>query len=211
MKRKYLAVVITAAISSLALIGCEHSEPSPPTIDDLVHKEATKASLEQSNREQQELKEFLAAARERDPSVVDAYYSVDEKGNKVINLVRNTGEKDDSGMGVLETVGMAMVGGMVGSMLANALVPNNPPSNYYRNNSAYYRRMNEDDERRYRGGAVAAYNNHMVSQNIQSVRNSPTKMSNIKASHAKLTTSKPAFQSKSGSSARSSSYSGRGG
>lgn len=137
----------------------------------VVTAAAAVPATEQSEEEKKELAEFLAEAKKRDPNIIDAYYSVDDKGNKIINLVRNAdpaktaeGEKPaEEGLGMLETVGLAMAGGMVGSMLANALVPSNPAPNYYQQNSAYYQRQTPEEAERYRSSATSSYNNHLSS------------------------------------------------
>ncbi len=250
--------IVTLGVA-IAMTGCgaEEVEAPKPVVEtkpvesvqteQAVHDEATKAALEQSNQEQEELKEFLAAAKERDPNIVDAYYSVDSEGNRIINLVRNappaeaapTAEgaeakpaeekkEEDEGLGMLETVGLAMAGGMVGSMLANALVPKDPPQNYYQNNSAYYQRQTPAEAQRYRSSATASYNNYSMNNHMQSRSNGKSqsgfignsqsgsigntssgtigKSSVSSASNGSLTSSKPAFQSSANSSIRSSTY-----
>lgn len=190
MKKQLLALSIAFVLS-----GCGE-EVTPPTTPpavvapspaaetkspEQVQADAAKAVTEQTAEEQKELKEFLEAAKARDPQIVDAYYSVDAEGNKIINLVRNAtpatengdakaaeAEKkpEDEGLGMLETVGLAMAGGMVGSMLANALVPNNPAPDHYQNNSAYYQRQTPEEAQRYRNQATANYSRFSMDSHI---------------------------------------------
>ncbi len=180
LKTKILSLSIL-----FSLTGCNDASPPPaspaPEQKQIEQVQApvaaatatAPAGIETSEAEKQELKEFLEEAKKRDPNIVDAYYSVDENGNKIINLVRNAspapttaeGEKaaeasKDEGLGMLETVGLAMAGGMVGSMLANALVPNNPAPDHYQQNSAYYQRQTPEEAERYRNNAVSNYNNY---------------------------------------------------
>lgn len=230
MKKTVLATAIGSAMV-LTLTGCgeepRYEEPTPTvTVEDMVHKQAIADALSQSNKEQQELKAFLEEAKKKDPSIVDAYYSLDANGNKIINIVRNNGTlpatspsttqpQQDEGLSSLETVGLAVAGGLAGAALANAMIPDAPSPSYYHQRSAYHYTETKEEERRRRGTAVAGYNNHLVSRNISSIRSNPTKMSAIKANHTKfttpkLTTSKPAFRS-STSGARSGAYGGKGG
>lgn len=196
-----------AGVCATALVGCEqgHTEAE---LDLAEQKAVAKALLEQNNQDNQELKEFIASAKEKDPSIVDAYYSVNDDGEKVINVVRDSGEKDSEGFSMLETAGLAVAGGLAGAALANALIPNNPPQNYYQTRSAYYAKESPEEERRRRGLAYYNYNQHSAA----AVASSRSLSSSVgqKAS-PQLTTSKPAFQSKSGSSTRSSAYGSRGG
>lgn len=229
---------------AMVMTGCGDDAPAPqaqaPAVETRVvevvekvepnHDEATKAALEQSNKEQEELKEFLAAAKERDPSIVDAYYSVDEEGNKIINLVRNAAPaaaataaapatpgaaptpaaEEDEGLGMLETVGLAMAGGAAGALLANALIPKDPPRDYYQNNSAYYQRQTPEEAQRYRSSATANYQNHSMSNHMRNSSSMMGKSTVSSTSGGALTSSKPAFRTSMDSqSSRSSSYVGK--
>lgn len=172
MKTKILSLSLL-----FSLVGCYEQTPPPAPPEKVIEQvqvPATPAAPELSEEEKKELAEFLAEAKTRDPNIIDAYYSVDAEGNKIINLVRTVtpapataaaaGEQQaDEGLGMLETVGLAMAGGLVGSMLANALIPNNPSPAHYQQNAAYYQRQTPEEAQRYRNNAVSSYNNQLVS------------------------------------------------
>lgn len=215
MKKTILSYAVGAIIAAGALSGCEDSSynESRDPVEAAIQSEAIKLSVQQSNTEQKELKDFLRVAKQLDPTITDAYYSTDSNGDKFINVVKAEKSPDESqqgqsittgnGGGMLQTVGMSMAGGFVGSALANSIIPNHPSPSYYESNSRYHYNESHNEERRRRSNAVAGYNNHMVSKSVNRVRTNPVKM---KAISTRISTSKPAFRSSS--SARSSSYSG---
>ncbi len=207
-----------------SLAGCNEQAPppAPPAAPEKVIEQVQAPAAptpEQSEEEKKELAEFLAEAKKRDPNIIDAYYSVDAEGNKIINLVRNAapveaaktaeGEKPaDEGLGMLETVGLAMAGGMVGSMLANALVPNNPSPTHYQQNSAYYQRQTPEEAERYRNNAVSSYNNQLTSPSSASRSAIGKSMAPpTPAAPAPTPTAAPATQTQAAAPAKSTSAS----
>ncbi|UUW39781.1 hypothetical protein VP14_094 [Vibrio phage VPMCC14] len=199
MKMKYLA---TAIASVLVITGCEQSHDNVttvPTMDDLVRQEAIKQSLSESNKEKEEIRMFLETARKQDPSIKDAYYSYDENGNKMLNVVREdtsqqSSSDGDEGLGGMEVFALAAVGGLVGSALANSMMSN--PSYHdrsYRQKTYYSQRMTKKDAEKRRQSYTAMYNNRKVSNNMEMVKRNPSKMST-------LTTKRNAFVSKSNTS-----------
>jgi hypothetical protein len=223
MKKSILSLAVGVAIATGALTGCEPvNEQSPDLADSLVQSDAIKLSVEQANKENKELKEFLAQARKLDPSIVSVYYSYNADGEKFINIVRKDDNEENeqsvepapasTGGAVASsnyehashnTFGMSMAGSLVGSALANAMIPSHPSPDYYHGRSDYRYRESMREEEKRRNSAVASYNSTMVSKNVSKVRSSPTRM---KAINTRVQTSKAAFRSSG--SARSGAYSG---
>lgn len=108
-------------VSATTLTGCEPTEDPQATAAD--EADIDSQTREKINAEEAELKEELRKAQEKDPTIKDLYYSVDDQGNKVLNIVRETkdpatGEtKAHSDVMPLVT-GMAL-GMLMGNMMAS--------------------------------------------------------------------------------------------
>lgn len=203
MKKSILAVTIITLLG-----GCEPRDDAQYIVDTLVQEEAIKASLAQANAESAELKEFLEEARKTDPSIVDAYYVINEEGDKSISVVRSETDEDGNLTGfetAVTAIAAGALAGLGGAMLANAMMPNNPPTSYTPPApSAIYKDKDEEERKKRRGGFVSTYNSQMVANHTSSIRSNPSRMSVL--SNKALTSSRPAFQGTS--SARGGSYSG---
>ena len=130
--------------SAIFMVGCEQKEYQTPTERGVSNSKPTQTQTTSPNSqayqavsetaEDKELKDMVAKMKAQDPSIVDAYYSVDEAGQKVLNLVKeeagsvvdaagNVVEQATSGSG-LSTFMWAMAGGLTASALFNAFNKN---------------------------------------------------------------------------------------
>jgi len=130
--------------SAIFMVGCEQKEYQTPSERGVSHSTPTQTQTTAPNSqayqavsetaEDKELKDMVAKMKAQDPSIVDAYYSVDEAGQKVLNLVKeeagsvvdaagNVVEQATSGSG-LSTFMWAMAGGLTASALFNAFNKN---------------------------------------------------------------------------------------
>lgn len=130
--------------SAIFMVGCEQKEYQTPSERGVSNSTPTQTQTTAPNSqayqavsetaEDKELKDMVAKMKAQDPSIVDAYYSVDEAGQKVLNLVKeeagsvvdaagNVVEQATSGSG-LSTFMWAMAGGLTASALFNAFNKN---------------------------------------------------------------------------------------
>lgn len=197
MKLSKLAIAIGASVS-LLLAGCD----APTTYTPEQVNSATRTTL---NQEDTELKQALAEARAKDPSVKDMYYSVNDKGEKELNIIREvkdpvTGQTNASS-DIWPVLAGAGVGMIVGNMLAGG--------GYNKGAPLYSKTRSYEDERRRKNEVAAGYAGYVRSNTVRSFT---SKSNSYKPSWSSNTSSSRvsgAFSS-SGSSARASSYSGGG-
>lgn len=130
--------------SAIFMVGCEQKEYQTPSERGVSNSTPTQTHTTAPNSqayqavsetaEDKELKDMVAKMKAQDPSIVDAYYSVDEAGQKILNLVKeeagaavdaagNVVESATSGSG-LSTFMWAMAGGLTASALFNAFSNN---------------------------------------------------------------------------------------
>ena len=130
--------------SAIFMVGCEQKEYQTPAERGVSNSTPTQTHTTAPNSqtyqavsetaEDKELKDMVAKMKAQDPSIVDAYYSVDEAGQKILNLVKeeaggavdaagNVVEQATSGSG-LSTFMWAMAGGLTASALFNAFSNN---------------------------------------------------------------------------------------
>lgn len=86
------SLMVGGAVSVLVgVVGCD--DPSSVSQQqaqaDFIKQETLKETLQQRNTENTELHNMLITMRERDPSVVDLYYSFDDKGEKQLHIIRD--------------------------------------------------------------------------------------------------------------------------
>lgn len=159
MNVRDLTAAAVIATSMLSLTGCEQ-EVSGKDMDAYVEDTAKSETMAQVAKEDIDLKDNLTKLQEKDPSVKDAYYSVDDKGQKQLHVVREDAEKPDSVQNSVWPIVGAMAGGAIlGNMLAsggaNNYVRQNPPAA-----SGYYAREDEKKNRNtYSGGYVGSVMN----------------------------------------------------
>lgn len=143
MFKKTIAYAVL--FSAVLLTGC-NNEYEAPKNSSLHSSNAPSSSVSNNNQtyqptyesaEDKELKEILAKMKAQDPSIVDAYFSVDENGEKMLNLVKkdenastesvaggNSSSSEGSGQSALSTFMWSMAGGFAASMLYDAFTKN---------------------------------------------------------------------------------------
>lgn len=153
MKLKNTLGLVIAMSMPLFLAGCEPAEdPQATAADEADIDSQTRTKL---NQEEAELKEELKKAQEKDPSIKDLYYSIDDNGNKVLNIVRET--KDPAtGQAQAHNDMMPLVTGMALGMLMSNMM--NPMGGY----NPGYRPMSSNtypmtDQRRRKNVATGGY------------------------------------------------------
>jgi hypothetical protein len=136
--------------------GCSESTADYSNVEELVQEE-TRLQL---TAEETELKQELQKLQATDPSVKDIYYTVDENGNKVLNVVRETADGSPTS-DLYPMLAGAAVGALVSSMISSGSA-----SNYARHNPpAYTRRYGSyQEERRERNSGSAAYSAALMNQ-----------------------------------------------
>lgn len=140
-------------ISSATLTGCEPTEDPQATAAD--EADIDSQTRQKINAEEAELKEELKKAQAKDPTIKDMYYSVDENGNKQLNIVREvkdptTGETRAHSDVLPLVTGMAL-GMLMGNMM-NSSGGYNP--GYAPVRSSYY---SKEEERRRKNVATGGY------------------------------------------------------
>lgn len=191
MKIRYGMSVLALAIATAALTGCEpYEDPAATAADEADIDSQTRGALA---AEQEELKNELAKAREKDPTIKDMYYGVDENGVKVLHIVREV-PKEGGGTESANTVLPFVTGMLLGQMLSN----NAMMANSYMHNT---RRYSHEEERRRRNTVYSGYTSYKRSSVSRSfVSSRPTSVYSTRASGA--------FSG--GSSARAGGYSSGG-
>ncbi|WP_018693423.1 hypothetical protein [Algicola sagamiensis] len=195
----------------LSTTGCEQREPavevSQKDLSQAIEQEANQELLQQMTKEKQELKAFLQEMQAKDPSIVDAYYSFDDNGEKVLNVIRekepegtqtegseSTPVAESQGLSGAEVMLYALAGGLTAAALAKAF-SNKSPQAFRSGASSHYSTTMKDAQKR-KNFARSGYLSKMKSKKISSIKSNPSKLSSVK---------KGVFNRKS--STRSSSYS----
>ena len=112
-------------ISSILMVGCDQGNdyklPEKNSQSTTVIPAPPSAQITQ---EQAELKEYLAQMQAKDPSIVDAYYGVDENGEKVLHVIQKdeSSTASDGSGSALSSFMWSMAGGLTGAMLMNAFM-----------------------------------------------------------------------------------------
>lgn len=130
--------------SAIFMVGCEQKEYQTPSERGVSTSPTTQTHVTAPNSqayqsvsetaEDKELKDIVSKMKAQDPSIVDAYYSVDDAGQKILNVVKegagtvvdaagNVVEQATSGSG-LSTFMWAMAGGLTANAIFNAFSKN---------------------------------------------------------------------------------------
>lgn len=182
MSNKALMVGATAALALLA--GCD-SGAYPEEEQAYVDEQAGDATGKQLAADQVDLKATLTELQSKDPSVREVYYSVNEKGEKVLNVVREEadGTSSNSVWPMLAGAGLGALGGYA---LAKSINQSGGYQQYQRQHTPQYQercdyRNQRSDRRPCRtgGGSSAAYTTMLMNQNRQVVRSNPQFSQNL--------------------------------
>lgn len=195
MKLKNTLGLAMCAIIAAGLVGCE-AEPDPASTA-ADEADIDSAARQKLNEEEAELKTELTKAQEKDPTIKDMYYSVDDEGNKQLNIVRET-KDPKTGESQAHSDVMPLVTGMALGMLMGNMM--NSHGGY---NTGYAPRSSNSysmsDERRRKNTAMGGYAAYTRTSTARSyVSSRPTSAYSSRSSGV--------FSSSS--SARSSGYSG---
>lgn len=196
--------LIALLISSVVLAGCGKSDS-----EIAAEKAAYAAQLEQiaqQNAKQQqeaddlELAGVIAELKKGDPLIKDAYYGYNEKGDRVLHVVRdnpvqpqapqqqytqqgangqpviiNNQPAQQAASGVSESVWPLLAGAGAGMLLAQAMNSGGGYNSYQQNHRPYSNNYyNDNDYRRERSTVVNNYRTTVVQQTRTQVRSNPT-------------------------------------
>ena len=194
--------IIALMIASIALAGCGKSD------EEIRQEQAAQAAqLEliaaQNAKQQQEADELelagvIAELKKGDPLIKDAYYGYNEKGDRVLHVVRdnppepvqaqapyqqgangqpviiNNQPAQQAASGVSESVWPLLAGAGAGMLLAQAMNSSGGYNNYQQSHRPYSNSYYSDnDYRRERVKVVNNYKTVVVKQNYEVVRNNP--------------------------------------
>jgi len=159
-------MIAAAALAAGAamLSGCEQ-EVSGKEMETYVDDKARTDSTAQISKEDSELKNELAKLQAQDPTVKDAYYGVDDKGNRELHVVTQQPGEEKSESSVWPLVAGMAGGYLLGSMLSSGGV-NNYAQTHAPRTSGYYSR---EDERRRRNTYSSTYMGAVVANNRASI------------------------------------------
>lgn len=204
MSVRSIAAVAALAVGVTALSGCEE-EVSGKDMEAYVEDTAKSETMAQVAKEDTDLKDNLAKLQAKDPSVKDAYYSVDEQGQKQLHVISENPDKPDSVQdSVWPIVGALAGGAILGNMLASG-GSNNYVRQYPPRSSGYYAR---EDERKNRNSYTSSYVGNVMATNRASVyRATPPGSPALKAATLSTRSSGIWGGGSSSSSARSASHS----
>jgi len=121
------------AFATIFLTGCDQKEYQTPAergvgnSSQSVQEPSSQSSV--TVEEENELKALVADMKSKDPTIVDAYYSVGEDGQKILNVVKEDEKtagsgSEASGSSGLSTFMWAMAGGLTANALFNAFSNN---------------------------------------------------------------------------------------
>lgn len=219
--------IVLAAMAAVTLTGCDANDaPSQEEEQAYVDEQAGSATRQQLADDEKDLAETLKELQSKDPSIKEVYYSYNEKGEKVLHVVREeaNGKSSESVWPMLAGVGAGALGGY---LLAKAMNQSGGMQQYSQTHRPYStQQFNDDEERRKnRNYAGSSYNSALLNQNRSAVRAAPNFRQNANARvsqwRASPTSAPPAARSAiqsrasgimsgSGSSARASSHGGSG-
>lgn len=192
MKLLKFAGLAVALSLPMMLAGCEQENPEETAKDEADIDANTRAAM---NQDEVELKEELAKAQAKDPSIKDMYYSTDDEGNKVVHVIREV--KDPAtGQAQAHDTTAPMLQGMVLGMLMSNMMNNNFAGGGYSSRS-----YPMSESRNYRNQATSRYSGYTRSIQARSYVSA-------RPGSAYSTRSAGAFSSSS--SARSGGYSAGG-
>lgn len=198
MKKAYIGVLCAASV----LAGCQEEQRSFESLDFRDQSEIDSQARSAVASEQAELAAELEKAKAADPTIKDAYYSVNDEGEKQLNIVHENEQGEPT-----STVWPLLGGLAAGALLANMINMGgvNNYSNYHRPVYVYHRSY--DEERKRKNYATSGY---IASKRAYVVRSYKPRYTSAPASKSYSSTSvsstsKGVFSS--GSSARSGGYS----
>uniref|UniRef100_A0AB39CDT6 Lipoprotein n=1 Tax=Pseudomonas phage HRDY3 TaxID=3236930 RepID=A0AB39CDT6_9VIRU len=175
-------VLLAGAAAALALLGgCDDSQSAYPDEEQAyVDEQAGDATRKQMAADQEDAQAALRELQAKDPSVKDVYYSVNEKGEKVLNVVREEADGTSSNS-VWPMVAGAGLGALGGLAMAKMMNQNGGYSNYQQQHAPQYSQRcdNRDERRRCRNGGSAAYTTALMNSNRNAVMASPTYRQNM--------------------------------
>ncbi|AXF53076.1 MAG: integral membrane protein [Caudoviricetes sp.] len=193
MKVTNITAATIVGLSALMLTGCESEADKQSNIN-----AATRSAL---NSDDAELKKALADAQAKDPSVKDVYYSVDENGQRQLNIVREVKDPKTGESSMMNDM-LPLLGGMAAGMLiANAMSAGGGFNRGYQPSRSY---SSQAEYRRKKNYATSGYAGYVRSNTSKGYAKNPSayKATNVAGRHS------GAFSSSS--SARSSGYSAGG-
>jgi len=188
---KFAGLAGALAFSTIFLTGCEAENPEETAKDEADIDANTRAAL---NQDEVELKEELAKAQAKDPSIKDMYYGVDDDGNKVLNVIREVKDPATGAMQAQQT--SSMMNGMVLGMLMGHMMSNN-----FNGGGMSSRSYPMSESRNYRNQATSRYS---------SATRSTMARSYVSARPSSAYSTRSAGALSSSSSARSGGYSAGG-
>lgn len=225
--------LIALLISSVVLAGCGKSDS-----EIAAEKAAYAAQLEQiaqqNAKQQQEADELelagvIAELKKGDPLIKDAYYGYNEKGDRVLHVVRdnpvqpqapqqqyaqqgangqpviiNNQPAQQAASGVSESVWPLLAGAGAGMLLAQAMNSGGGYNSYQQNHRPYSNNYyNDNDYRRERSTVVNNYRTTVVQQTRSQVRSNPTA---YQSQFRSQPTAKPAVRTNNAASFNQSQY-----
>lgn len=159
-----LIAAATLAAGAALLSGCEQ-EVSGKEMETYVDEKARTDSTAQISKEDAELKSQLSKLQAQDPTVKDAYYGVDENGNKQLHVITQQPGEEKS-----ESSVWPLVAGMAGGYLLGSIMSSGGVQQYAQTrppvSHSYYSR---EDERKKRNTYSSAYMGAVVANNRSAI------------------------------------------
>lgn len=200
MKKAYIGVLCAAAV----MAGCQEEQRSFESLDLRDQSEIDSQARSMVAQEQAALAAELEKAKASDPSIKDAYYSVNENGEKQLHIVHEN-EKGEPTSTVWPMLGGLAAGALLANMINMGGVNNY--ASYHRPAYVYHRSYEE--ERKRKNYATSGYVASTRSYVVKSYTPRYTRAGQVgRTGHTQIvtsSTSKGVFSS--GSSARSGGYS----
>lgn len=196
MKFNKLSLAVAMGMS-LFLTGCNEAAQT------FTPEQINSATRTQLNQDDAELKQALKDAQAKDPTIKDMYYSVNEKGEKELNIIREV-KDPKTGESMASSAVWPLLGGMAAGMLISNMMQGGAMRGGYAPSYNYTRSY--ADERRRKNAAMSSYSGYVRNNTVRSF-NSKSYGSSYKSSSSS-TRSAGVFSGSS--SARSSGYSAGG-
>lgn len=185
---KTILTTVAAAIGITVLVSSCGSEP-------LTQEEIIRSQISHDmNKDKEELSKLVQEMKKQDPKVTEAFYSINDEGKRVVNVVR---QSDDNS-------GAYMVAGMAAGMGAMMLMNNmNHDKDRKRSGSGGYVHTAFNNAQTMGKGSVDSLKRSAKSKYISNVRKTST--TKVRSGRATVSSRSSAFSGSS--SARSSGYS----
>lgn len=195
MKFNKLSLAVAMAMG-LFLTGCNEAAQT------FTPEQVNSATRTQLNKDDAELKQALADAQAKDPTIKDMYYSINDKGEKELNIVREVKDPKTGESSAMSSV-WPLLGGMAAGMLISNMMQGGAMRGGYAPSHSYTRSY--ADERRRKNSAMSGYSGYVRNNTVRSFS---SKSYGSGYSSSSSTRSAGAFSGSS--SARSSGYSAGG-